>query len=31
MNVNPWKEVALSDYENHMKLSEVYQLSLIHI
>lgn len=29
MNVNPWKEVALSDYENHMKLSEVYQLQTL--
>lgn len=26
---NPWKEVALSDYENHMSLSNVYQLQTL--
>lgn len=26
---NPWKEVALDDYENHMALSNVYQLQTL--
>ncbi len=24
--VNPWEEISLSDYENHMKLDSVMQL-----
>lgn len=27
---NPWKEISLSDYENHMKLSSVMQLQGIN-
>ncbi len=26
---NPWKEVTLSDYGNHMSLSNVYQLQTL--
>lgn len=27
---NPWKEIALSDYENHMKLDSVMQLQALN-
>ena len=27
---NPWKDIALSDYENHMKLSSVMQLQAMN-
>ena len=28
--VNPWEEISLSDYENHMKLSSVMQLQSLN-
>lgn len=27
---NPWEEIALSDYENHMKLDSVMQLQVLN-
>ena len=27
---NPWKQISLSDYENHMKLDSVYQLQALN-
>ncbi len=27
---NPWKEIDLSDYENHMSLDSVYQLQILN-
>lgn len=27
---NPWEEIALSDYENHMSLESVYQLQILN-
>lgn len=27
---NPWKQINLSDYENHMKLDSVYQLQVLN-
>lgn len=27
---NPWEEIALSDYENHMSLESVYQLQMLN-
>ncbi|MCM1299155.1 MAG: methyltransferase type 11 [Firmicutes bacterium] len=27
---NPWEEIALSDYENHMKLTSVMQLQMLN-
>lgn len=30
MEKNPWEEVELSDYENHMKLDGVYQLQTLN-
>lgn len=27
---NPWEKIALSDYEEHMKSSEVYQLQILN-
>lgn len=29
-NVNPWKEIPLNDYENHMKLDSVLQLQTMN-
>ncbi len=27
---NPWKEISLADYENHMKLDSVMQLQVMN-
>lgn len=29
--VNPWKEISLSDYENHMSLDSVRQLQSLNL
>ena len=29
--VNPWKEISLSDYENHMSLDSVKQLQSLNL
>ena len=28
---NPWEEISLSDYENHMKLDSVMQLQAMNV
>ena len=28
--MNPWKEISLSDYENHMSLESVHQLQALN-
>ena len=28
---NPWEEIELSDYENHMKLDSVKQLQFLNV